>query len=418
MHIYAASYLYPVSGQPVPGGAIAVENGRIVALGTRDDLCAAWGGTVTDFPGRVIMPGLVNAHTHLELTHFPAWKLRKGIDYSPRTYVDWIIQVIKIRRALTRDELAHSVREGIRKSLESGTTSAGEILTDRNLLPHYHDAPLGGRLYAEAIGHDPARCEQLLSEMAGHGAAVRREGLFPGISPHAPHTLSSRFLADLAAAARHGGMPLMIHLAESKDEVDFFHDTSGKIAELLYPFTGWEAYLPPPRHTTPVAYLDSLGLFGRDTAVVHCVHVTPADAEILGRRGVTAILCPRSNDRLAVGQAPVRLLKKAGIPLALGTDSLASNDSLSLWDELRFLRRQFPGEFTPVELIELVTIGAARALALDHEVGSLEQGKRADFLVIGIEGPASLPDIPDAVVEQGEVMDVFVGGRPIGQEAP
>jgi len=82
------------------------------------------------------------------------------------------------------------------------------------------------------------------------------------------------------------------------------------------------------------------------------------------------------------------------------------------------LRRQFPGEFTPVELIELVTIGAARALALDHEVGSLEQGKRADFLVIGIEGPASLPDIPDAVVEQGEVMDVFVGGRPIGQEAP
>src|SRR5512137_51825 len=109
MQIYAASYLVPISSPPVEGGAIAVADGRLVDAGSLDRLRREYGGTVREFPGCVIMPGLVNAHSHLDLTHFPSWKLRKGIDYSPRTYVDWIIQVIKIRRSLTRQELEHSV---------------------------------------------------------------------------------------------------------------------------------------------------------------------------------------------------------------------------------------------------------------------------------------------------------------------
>ncbi|MCM2357305.1 MAG: amidohydrolase family protein [Geobacteraceae bacterium] len=416
MQIFAATYVLPVSAPPIAGGAIAVDNGRIVALGTMAELRRIYGAPVREYPGCVIMPGLVNAHTHLELTHFPSWKLRKGIDYSPRTYVDWVIQVIKIRRALTSDELAHSVCEGVRKSLECGTTTVGEILTDRSLLPIYQKSPLSGRLYCEAVGHDPVRCAELLRSLEDALTTFAGDGLKPGLSPHAPHTLSPRFMEEVAGLARGYSVPTVIHLAESPEEAAFFHDSSGKIAEILYPFAGWQEYLSAPRRTTPTAYLDSLGVLDQATTVVHCVHVTPADAEILKRRGVIAVLCPRSNDRLAVGKAPAALLKKAGIPLALGTDSLASNDSLSMWDEMRFLLREFPGTFSPAEALEMATLGAARALHLEREAGSLEKEKRADFLVVR---PGRLPapeEITGAVIEESQIEEIFLRGEPFNYE--
>lgn len=410
MQIFAASYIFPISSPPVAGGAIAVDNGLIVDLGPLEELRKVHAAPVHEFPGCTIMPGLVNAHTHLELTHFPSWKLRKGIDYSPRTYIDWVIQVIKIRRALSHDELVHSVREGIHKSLECGTTTVGDILTDRSLLPLYQDSPLSGRLYSEAIGQNPLQCEAMLHSLEKIVASFHPGSLLPGISPHAPHTLSAHFMGEVSALARRLSVPTAIHLAESPEETAFFHDSTGKIAELLYPYAGWEDYIPPPRRTTPVTYLDSLGVLNPQTTVVHCVHVTPADAEVLRQRGVTAVLCPRSNDRLAVGRAPVALLKKAGIPLALGTDSLASNDTLSLWDEMRFLRRQFPGVFTPGEVLKLATLGAAGALHVEGASGSLERGKRADFLVMKTAPVRSLTELPEALIEAGQLEEVFIGG--------
>lgn len=411
MEIIAASYVVPMDSHPIEGGAVAAEGGRIVAVGTLAELRSAYDCTVTDFPGCVIMPGLVNAHTHLELTHFPSWKLRKGIDYSPRTYVDWVIQVIKIKRGLTRNELELSVREGIRIALESGTTAVGDILTDRSLVPCHAGSSLGGRLYFEMLGHDENRCSTLLTELCHALDTFPTGRLKAGISPHAPHTLSPRFMGEVTELAVTRSLPTMVHLAESREESAFLHDSGGKIAELLYPFAGWESHLPPPRRTTPAAYLDSLGVLRRDTAVVHCVHVTPADVEILKHRGVTAVLCPRSNDRLVVGKAPAALLKKAGIPLALGTDSLASNDSLSLWDEMRFLHQAYPSVFTPLEILEMATIGAARAIRRDDELGSLSPGKLADFLVVRPGATGALSELPEALIEQCELIEVFIGGK-------
>jgi len=416
MQIYAATYLLPVNAPPVAGGALAVHRGRIAAVGTLADVRRVCDGTVREFPGSVIMPGLVNPHTHLELTHFPAWKIRKGIDYSPRTYVDWVIQVIKIRRALTTDELIHSVREGIRKSLECGTTMIGDILTDGSLAPLYHESPLSGRLFREALGRDPARCGALLKELGRDLETPPAGRLKSGLSPHAPHTLSARFMNDVVGLARERGVPTMIHLAESPEEEQFLYDTSGRIADLLYPFAGWENYLPAPGHASSAAYLDGLGVLDSSTTVVHAVQVTPADVDILKRRGVSVVLCPRSNDRLVVGKAPVALLKKAGLPLALGTDSLASNDSLSMWDEMRFLLREFPGHFSPEEVLEMATLGAARALHCEAEGGSLETGKRADFLVVK---PSRLPgpeNLTGAVLEESVVENIYLEGEPLVEE--
>jgi len=412
MELYAASYLLPLSSRPIPGGAVAIKDGRIVETGTLAELRARHGGPVHDFPGCAILPGLVNAHTHLELTHFPSWKIRKGIDYSPRTYVDWIIQVIKIRRVLTRQELELSVGEGLRICLEAGTTTIGEILTDCSLLPLYAGCGLTGRLFFEAIGHDPVRTAELVSGIDEAIASFSCGDFLPGLSPHAPHTVSERLHQDVRRLADSHNLPRIIHLAESREESEFFFDSTGKIAELLYPHVRWEPYLQPPRRTTATAWLDGLGVLNGSISAVHCVHLTPSDAEILARRGVGVVLCPRSNDKLAVGRAPVALLKKLGIPLALGTDSLASNDSLSLWDEMRYLLDLFPGVFTPSEVLAMATIGSARPLALTARVGSLEAGKRADFLVMKLpDGQHSGENLHDAIIHAGELLHVILSGR-------
>lgn len=415
MQIYAASCLYPVAASPIEGGAIAVADGLIVDIGPLADLRARHAAQLHEFPGCVIMPGLVNAHTHLELTHFPSWKLRKGIDYAPRTYVDWVIQVIKIRRSLSREELELSVREGIRISLESGTTAVGEILTDLNLLPLYQASPLTGRLFFEAIGHDPTLCADLLATLDKSLASFDAGRLRQGLSPHSSHTLSPQFMRDITSLALRHDVPSVIHLAESREEAAFLHDSSGKIAELLYPLAGWETFIPHPLRTTPTAYLDSFGVLTPAMTAVHCVHVTPADVELLRQRGVNVVLCPRSNDRLDVGKAPAALLKKKGIPLALGTDSLASNDSLSLWDEMRFLRREFPGLFSPAEILAMTTICAAQALHMADRLGSLEKGKQADFLVVQLEHSAAPDELPEALIEASRVVDIFCEGRRYGR---
>ncbi len=408
MKIYAASYLLPVEGPPIAGGAIAVEEGEIVAVGTLDLLSAVCPGEVTEFPGCVIMPGLVNAHSHLELTHFPAWKLRHGMEYAPRGFVDWLVQVVKIKRGVTEEELGHSVREGLRISRESGTTLLGEILTNRTLIPLYAESTLAGRLYFEAVGHDSAGSAHLLADL--ERAAGRSSGGFlPGLSPHSAYTLSESFARELGGRARELFLPCAVHLAESAEESSFLFDGTGALAETFYPFVRWEQYLPPARKTTPVRYLDRLGLLTPGMAAVHCVHVTPADAELLRDREVSIILCPRSNDRLDVGTAPAHLFRNLGIPLAFGTDSLASNDSLSLFDEARFAAELWPGLFPPEELLYMMTLGGARALGMDDVAGSLVPGKRADFIVVEVAGRPE--QLPERIIGEGKIVEVCTAGE-------
>ncbi len=410
MDIYTAAHVLPVSSPPIDDGALAVEEGRIVAVGRRSDVLRDRSGTVHPLGDAVLMPGLVNAHTHLELTHFPAWKVRKGVDYAPRTYVDWIIQVIKIKRALGIDEREHSLREGLRKSVEAGTTCIGEIVSDPDLLPLYAACPCAARLYLEAIGQSPEHGAILADTLQKRIGDWTFADIRPGISPHAPHTLSAHLLADVAALARLHRVPTAIHLSESLDEARFLHDSSGRIADLLYPHVGWKDYIPAPRRTTSTRWLDGLDTLGPMTAAIHCVHVTPADVEILKHRGASVVLCPRSNDRLAVGTAPAALLKRAGVPLGLGTDSLASNDSLSLWDEIRFCRRCYPDVFSPVELLEMATLGGARALYLHDVTGSLTAGKRADFLAVRPPAGAGAGELIEAILEDGTLLETFICG--------
>lgn len=409
--IYAASWLVNPDAEPLPGGAVAVRGGVVIATGTVEKLKRDHAGAqLVDYPGCAILPGLVNAHTHLELTHFPSWRLRTHVDYNPRRFVDWIIQLIKIKRGLTAEDFQTSVREGLRMCLESGTTSIGEIVSNPAMVPLYRSAHLSGRLFLEVLGQEPGRFQAMLEKAVDACTAETAVQLKTGLSPHAPYTIGEEHLASIREAALSHGLPLTIHISESASETDFIFDSSGQLAEELYPFLDWKRYLTPPRRCSSTELLDRAGLLTPDTLAVHCVHVTLNDAEILKRRGVHVALCPRSNERLDVGRAPVALLKKLGIPLALGTDSLASNDTLSLWDEMRFALDAFPSDLSPAEVFRMATGGAAEAIGMAATCGSLEPGKRADFQVVGGVG-AVAEKVLERAISKGEIHEVYAAGQ-------
>ncbi|KAB0665426.1 amidohydrolase family protein [Oryzomonas japonica] len=407
--IYAASWLINPDAPPVAGGALLVRHGTVAAVGTLAELRSAHAAPVVEFPGSAIIPGFVNAHTHLELTHFASWRLRTHVEYNPRRFVDWIIQLIKIRRGLKDEDILASLREGVRMCLESGTTAVGEIVTNPALAPRYQTAPLGGRLFFELLGHDPDRFRGMLDKALA-ACAESNDRLTAGLSPHSPYTIGEENLAQIHEAATSRSLPLAIHISESREEADFIFDTAGPLAEQFYPFVGWEGLLMAPRHCSSTELLDRFGLLTPTTLAIHCVHVTPSDGETLKERGCAVVLCPRSNERLDVGKAPLHLFKKLGIPLALGTDSLASNDSLSLWEEMRFALDLFRHDLSPAEAFRMVTVGGATALGMASSCGSLEPGKRADFQVVG-NGGAEAEKVLERLVGEGAVQEVYAGGE-------
>jgi cytosine/adenosine deaminase-related metal-dependent hydrolase len=407
--IYSASWLINPDASPVAGGALLVRNGIIVDAGPLNILRSTHSAPIVDFPGCVLLPGFINAHTHLELTHFPSWKLRLAVDYNPRRFTDWIIQLIKIARGLTPEDYPPSIREGERMCLESGTTAIGEIVTNPAMAEHYHHSQLAGRLYFELLGHDAGHFAGKLAAATAAAHQDEAHTLLTGFSPHSLYTIAHEHLAAIKDASASNALPLAVHLSESRSEASFLFDGSGDLATEFYPFVGWERFLGHPARCSSTELLDRYSLLTPTTLAVHCVHVSVADVRIIKSRGSHIALCPRSNELLDVGRAPVHLFKKFGIPLVLGTDSLASNNSLSLWDELRFALEIFSKDLTVQDVLHMVTIGGAEALGLSSGCGSLEIGKRADFQVIG-NCDGSEVEILERVMREGVLQEVFVGG--------
>ena len=407
--IHTAAWLVNPDVPPLEKGALLVHNGRIEATGSLSDLTARYSVPVTEHADAAIIPGFVNAHTHLELTNFPAWREKNGMGYSPRRFVDWIIQLVKITRRIESTDFTASLSAGISKCISSGTTTIGDILTRYNLLPTHLSSPAASRIYFEVLGHESSHFAPRLADALHHCKSLAGDLHRPALSPHAPYTLGEDPMGAVAAAIRQNGLPVSLHLSESSAEVEFVFDSTGQIADELYPFVGWEQFLMPPRRVSSTTLLDRSGLLTPSTMAVHCVHVTLDDARILKERGCSICLCPRSNEILDVGKAPVALFKKLGIPLALGTDSLASNNSLSLWDEMRFALDAFPRELSPADALRMATTGGAAALGLSGDAGSLAPGRRADFQVIRNIGCGE-NGLLERMIRQGTVEDVYCSG--------
>lgn len=368
--LVTADWVLPIGRPPIREGAVLVRGGMIAAVDSAQTLQADYTGARHDYPGCVLMPGLVNAHTHLALTCL------KGVIPS-MPFADWLSHIPIAYGALTGDDIAASISHGAIKAVASGTTVVGDIAYGPESVAIAADTGLGGTFYWEVLGISPA---ELAQELYNHefptdptrGCSGR---LRCGISPHAPYTSGPDLLkaTHLIATAQHAGFA--IHAAESDAETQLLSNGTGPLAHLAARLAhGFE----PPKAST-VAYLDRLGVL-KGAVIVHGAKVLPTDIPALVRRARGVVLCPRSNEYLQNGKPPAWRYERAAVPLALGTDSLASNHDLDMFEEARALHAMEP-RLDAHRLIEMITLGGARVLDMDDEFGTLAPGMQADLAI-------------------------------------
>jgi cytosine/adenosine deaminase-related metal-dependent hydrolase len=380
MRTLTARWVFPVTGAPIENGAVTVEGGRVLRVGRRADLAAESSGAERlDLGEAALLPGLVNCHTHLELEAFPT-------SAQPEAFVPWVVHLIETRRATPIPAQAAAAEAGALALVRSGTTCVGEVSSSGQSLAALRRVGLRGIVYREIVGLVPEEAEARLASARAEVQTMRdvaRGGrLAIGLSPHSPYALSESLIRACGGLVRQAGLPAAIHVAESPAETAFVTAAAGPIVRLLYPAVG--CAVPPPRHLSrsPAAYLEGLGVSNWCSLWVHAVHLDEADCRSMAERGVAVAHCPRSNHRLSEGVAPIPSFLAHGIPVGLGTDSLASAPSLDLWDEMRAARAAHGGRLSAAAILEMGTLGGARALGLGDRVGSLTAGKQADLIAV------------------------------------
>lgn len=410
--IVTAALALPMGGRaPIADAAVLIDGPRIAAVGPRAEVLArpaAAGHERRDFGAAILLPGLVNAHIHLEYT-------RLGPIAAPLRFFPWLQGLVRWAGAQGPDDWLASARDGAAQCLSNGVTCLGEIVTRGQGLAAMVDAGLHGVTYLEFLnqrGVDPAEGLAHLDARIAEAAAILDTtgdpGVRLGLSPHTPYSVTQASIRAVAARAHQSGAPLAMHLAESPAEIALLLDGAGEIAEFLRSIE--PADVPrEPYHgggcgLRPAAYVEQHGLFaaGHPTLLIHGVHLQPADIATIAAYGAAVALCPRSNVLLECGDAPVVDLLDAGITLGIGTDSLGSNEDLDLFNELRVLaaivRRQRAARGEPVDesalarrLLGLATDEGARALALDDQLGAIAPGKLADLAVVDLDPTSGDP---------------------------
>ena len=415
--LYRGKYLVTGDAAPIEDGALLVRDGIIEALGRATDLLRQFSGVdIVDFDNGLLVPLLVNAHTHLELTDYPQWAERAGETAEPGSFVDWLLQLIRTKQHLDRKQYALALKNGIDLSLAAGTGAVGDILAHHPAREAYIGTRLGGCLYLETLGRDPAVILRLKDGL-DKALVERRIGqMNVGLSPHSPYTISRDYLHESYQRCQQQGLPCTTHLAESPEEVEFVTQSRGPMAERFYPAIGWETFIPPATGLRPVAYLQQAGGLFPGNLLVHGVQLEDDEIELLAVQKMRLALCPRSNARLKVGTAPVGKLLRAGVKLCLGTDSLASCASLSIWDEMAYAKHCFGDEIDAPTLFTMATRGGAEALGLQVEFGTLKSGIPARFQVLQPKSTIAGKDIFDYFVAPGcqdDIVQIYHQGRPL-----
>jgi 5-methylthioadenosine/S-adenosylhomocysteine deaminase len=421
--ILTARYVLPITSSPIVNGAIAIEKDRIVAIGTRTEIQSRYPhAVVRDFGEAVLLPGLVNVHTHLELT-----ALRGRLENLP--FQKWIGNLVRYKREqMTEGDLLTSARVGCLEAVQSGITTIADTSESHVTLQALIESGLRGVIYQECFGPQPEQVADSLSDLK-RKLAVHHEKLAAtdaatqsrirlGISPHAPYSVSAQLYASVAEYSMREKYDLALHTAESADEASLLRDGTGKFADFL---RSRGIAVSAPRCST-IQYLEKLGVLKTAPLLIHCVTVDDEDIALMAANKVRIAHCPKSNAKLGHGLAPLLKFNRAGITTGLGTDSVGSNNTCDLMEEARFavLMQQAAHQDCSLlpadEILRMMTIEGARALHLESEIGSLETGKQADVIAINLSGAHLTPhdNIEAALLFSSSARDVkmtMIAGR-------
>jgi len=391
---YHARWVVPIATPPIADGIVAVDADRIAYVGPR---AAAPAGDDVTLGNVVLMPGLVNAHCHLELTAMRGFL--EDLDFRR-----WILRLTNARRAvLDRDALLDSARYGIEEGLLSGVTAYADTCASGVVMQAMREAGVRGTVYQEVFGPDPAQCAESIAGLRDAVAGLRyleTPLVKLGVSPHAPYTVSDELFRVTAALAREQHLPMAVHIAESELEQRLVVDASGSFADGLRR----RGIAVDRRARTPIELLHALGVLERAPLLIHCVRVDPDDIGRIARSRSPVAHCPVSNAKLGHGVAPLDELLNAGVVVGLGSDSMASNNRMDLLEEARIAllaqraRARSSESPSAADVLALATIGGAAAIGIADVAGTLEEGKQADLSAFSLDGVEPIHDPVAAAV--------------------
>lgn len=389
--IHRSRWLLPVSRPPLENGALVCQRGRIIEVGKWQQIKNSHPeAEIFDHGEAIIFPGLVNCHTHLDNSG-----LKDKLSFEKGDMTRWIDAHFRARSAQVEEDKQQALEAGWKQLRDNGTIAVADITYVERSLKLAATSGIISYNFLEVVGFGLERANNALDKaqlLLGESSSLSSELRQISLAPHAPHSLHGEILAKVIRLNREAGRLSTIHLAESLEEVEFLLSGQGPFLEALQRWGFWEGSYKAPA-LSPVEYLKSLNLTGPDLLAVHCTHLGPGDIQILRDSCTRVCLCPRSNDFIGNGQPNISSLLAAGIDPCLGTDGLASNESLSLFDEMEFIRNHHP-DIPPETLLKMATSNGAQALGLETLAGSLEKNKLSRFLIYkGYNGASPVEEV-------------------------
>jgi cytosine/adenosine deaminase-related metal-dependent hydrolase len=385
---YRAAWVLPMDQPPIRDGTVTVNRGVIIRVEAHGS------GQAEDLGSIVILPGLVNAHTHLELSWMHG-QLPPGASMPA-----WAASLIALQRT-TPTAPCTPIVNAIAAARASGTCLVGDVGNTLAVYEPLVDSDMAAAVFYELLGFNPADADAVVARAAQQIAELMPIAwLRPSIVPHAPYSVSPSLFSAIRRHA--GGAPLSIHLGESQSEIQFLRDGSGEWRSLLESLGVWNASWTPPA-CGPVEYMDRLGLVHENLIAVHGVHFADGDLSRLAAARATIVACPRSNRWTGAGVPPIERFYASGARVAIGTDSLASVDDLNLFAEMAEVRRLAPAVPARVILRSATQVGA-EALGFASELGTLAPGKRAEMIAVRL--PSAVMDVEEYLLSGIEPRDV------------
>ena len=393
------------TGAPIEDGAVAIVGNRIAAVGGFDEIRAAYDGETTDLGEQVLMPGLVNAHCHLDYT-----MMRRAIN-PQRTFTEWIIRINALKRSLDNNDYRTAIAKGFSELKQWGTTTVANIESFPELLPDM-PPPIRTWWFFEMI--------DVRHRLAGEETIAGTLGFFDqrpdwlggfGLSPHAPYTASGKLYELTADTVEKLGMPVTTHVAESREEWEMFREKRGELHEFMQKLGRW--MFDNQEQRTPLAHVAAHARLGPRWLLAHMNELDDSDFTLLATmpQKPSIVHCPGSHRYFRHTRFPLTKLRNIGVNVCLGTDSLASTLTLSMFDEMRILARQEP-QLDPSEILKMATLNGAMALGI--EAGKIAPGALADLIALPHADNAR--EVHAAVIENREpVAWMMLDGKILSQ---
>jgi cytosine/adenosine deaminase-related metal-dependent hydrolase len=411
--VHTAKYVLAEPGIVLRNAAVHVSDpGRITRVEPWHGPPPNLEARVIDWGSAIILPGLVNAHTHLELT-----QVRKPAQ-KPACFTAWLMMLLREKQGWTREDYLDSTRRGAQLSLASGTTLLGDISASGVSWEALKAEKLRKVVFEEVAALQPDRAGEMESALERRLVQVAPDGLLTsGVSPHAPYSVSPELFRKVADLARRRGLRVATHVAETMPELEFLQNGRGEFRDFLVSLGALPGAWRPP-DCAPVLFLERLGILDQPGIMIHCNYLdSDSMARILGSSW-SVVCCPRSHSFFGHTLHPVRQLLDMGINVALGTDSLASNESLSILEEMRFLH-QNRKDLKCDEIIRMATLNGAVALDFGGVLGRLRRGYWADMTVLRLPADVSDRHVEAQILEgAGECLATIVQGEIVWTKAP